>query len=102
MKKKRWRFVKSALKIPLLSTCERLLIIAGHVSRQEDKSDESDEEDEAMEEEDDEEENDDDDDEEDEEEEEEEMEGQQVDQNFRLELMKVLQKQNALVSFQAF
>lgn len=46
-----------------------------------------------------------DDDEEDDEpmeEEEEELEAEEVDQNFRLELMKVLQQQNALVGFQAF
>lgn len=36
------------------------------------------------------------------EEDEEELEEGAVDQNFRLELMKVLQQQNALVGFQAF
>lgn len=36
------------------------------------------------------------------EEEEEDVEEGEVDQNFRLELMKVLQQQNALVGFQAF
>lgn len=37
-----------------------------------------------------------------EEEEEEEMEDGEVDQNFRLELMKVLKQQNALVGLKAF
>lgn len=66
---------------------------------QDDESDGShnsdeDEDDEVMEEEED------DDDDDDEEEEEEEVEQAEVDQNFRLELMKVLQQQNALVGFQ--
>lgn len=64
---------------------------------QDDKSDGSDDDsdeegdDEAMEE----------DEEEEEEDEEDEMEEGEVDQNFRLELMKVLKQQNALVGFQA-
>lgn len=62
---------------------------------QDDESDGSDDED-------DEDEDDDDDDDEAMEEDEEELEEAAVDQNFRLELMKVLQKQNALVGFQAF
>ncbi|GAA6232071.1 myb-binding protein 1A [Lates japonicus] len=57
--------------------------------------DDSDKDDEAMEEEDEEEEE---EEEEEDEEEEEEMEHEEVDQNFRLELMKVLQQQNALAT----
>ncbi len=62
---------------------------------QDDKSDESDDDDE------DEDEDDEDDEAMEEDEEEEEVEEGEVDQNFRLELMKVLKQQNALVGFQA-
>uniref|UniRef100_A0A4W6DF58 MYB binding protein (P160) 1a n=1 Tax=Lates calcarifer TaxID=8187 RepID=A0A4W6DF58_LATCA len=87
------RHIRQVCKTVFSSICPHVTAAALTAILDNDTSadDDSDEDDEAMEEEDEEE-------EEEEDEEEEEMEHEEVDQNFRLELMKVLQQQNALAT----